>query len=131
MREPNRSYDRRSWNLTPGLLANYDLEADAAGVSFAIRLEHLRRHAQTKASMWSGWRDGGGPACHLLLDPDHHQNPIRSFPRVSLAGCVTAAARQPEPRRRCGRSWRGGPTVRFRTFRGRRELSRCAISQKD
>src|SRR4051812_44807893 len=26
-------------------------------------IQQLRRHAQTKASMWSGWRDGGGPAC--------------------------------------------------------------------
>src|SRR3954468_15499650 len=36
-----------------------------------------------KSFMWSGWSDGGGPACDLLPDPDHLQNPIRSFPRVS------------------------------------------------
>jgi len=36
-----------------------------------------------KSFMWSGWSDGGGPACYLLPDPDHLQNPIRSFPRVS------------------------------------------------
>src|SRR3954462_11373399 len=51
----------------------------------------LRRHAETKASC-ALWKDGRGTTCHLLLDPDHLRNPIRLFPRVSLAQlCVERA----------------------------------------
>ena len=70
--------------------------------------------------MWSGWSDGGGPACYLLPDPDHLQNPIRSFPRVSLESVSEFMARVQGAREEHDRS---GRTVE-RLFNCNRRLAK-------